>query len=115
MIPRHKRKPYEVDLGAEKFFAAERDMEKIVVEVKSFIGTSVTYDFHEAFGQYNVYNFFMGRQEQDIGRVLFLAVPEEIYNSFFTDIDTEAICTHYKVQIVVFDAQKIEIIAWIKR
>ena len=27
------------------------------------IGTSMTYDFHEAFGQYNVYNFFMGRQE----------------------------------------------------
>ena len=46
LIPRHKRKPYEADLGAEKFFAAERDLEKIVVEVKSFIGTSVTYDFH---------------------------------------------------------------------
>ena len=115
LIPRHKRKPYEADLGAEKFFAAERDLEKIVVEVKSFIGTSVTYDFHEAFGQYNVYSFFMGRQVQDKDRILYLAVPEEVYNSFFTDLDTEAICEHYKVQIIVFDAIKIEILSWIKR
>lgn len=75
----------------------------------------MTYDFHEAFGQYNVYSFFMGRQEHQKDRLLYLAVPEEVYNTFFTDDDTEAICEHYKVKIIIFDATKIEIVSWIKR
>lgn len=28
LIPRSNKKPYEVDLGSEKFIAAERDIEK---------------------------------------------------------------------------------------
>ena len=95
-------------MGAEKFFAAERDLEKIVVEVKSFIGTSVTYDFHEAFGQYNIYRFFMGRQSQHNDRLLYLAVPEEIYNSFFTDVDTEAICEFYKIKLSSLTQKKLK-------
>ena len=50
LIPRTNRKPYEVDLGAEKFIAAEKGLEKIAVEIKSFINSSMTYDFHTAFG-----------------------------------------------------------------
>jgi uncharacterized 2Fe-2S/4Fe-4S cluster protein (DUF4445 family) len=113
LIPRVSKKPYEVDLGAEKFIAAERGMEKIAVEVKSFINTSITYDFHLAFGQYNVYRFFMVKKEQD--RKLFLAIPEEVYNSFFVDMDVTDICTHFNIEIVVFDALKIEIVLWIRR
>jgi len=37
-IVRTNRKPYEVDLGAEKFIAAERGTEQIAVEIKSFAG-----------------------------------------------------------------------------
>ena len=44
-----------IDLGAEKFIAAEKDHEKIVVEIKSFSGSSVITDFHEALGQYRNY------------------------------------------------------------
>ncbi len=33
LIPRNNKRPYEVDLGAEKFIAAEKGMEKIAVEV----------------------------------------------------------------------------------
>lgn len=43
------------DLAAEKPIAAERGGEKIVVEVKSFVGKSLMYDFHGALGQYIVY------------------------------------------------------------
>ena len=35
-------------LAAEKPIAAEREGEKIVVEVKSFVGKSLMYDFHGA-------------------------------------------------------------------
>ena len=108
---------HEADLGAEKLFAAEREEEsglkQIVVEVKSFIGTSMTYDFHAAFGQYNVYRFFMN--DKDSIRKLFLAIPEEVYNTFFIDVDIEAICSHFNVEIIIFDSSKIEIVSWIKR
>ena len=113
LIPRNNKKPYEVDLGGEKFIAAERGVEKIAVEVKSFIGTSMTYDFHAAFGQYNVYRFFMN--DKDSIRKLFLAIPEEVYNTFFLDTDIEAICSHFNVEIIIFDSSKIEIVSWIKR
>jgi XisH protein len=113
LLARNSRKPYEVDLGAEKFIAAERGLEKIAVEVKSFIGTSMTYDFHAAFGQYNVYRFFMDNKEKE--RVLYLAIPEEVYNTFFSDVDIESICAHFNVKILIFDASKIEIVSWIKR
>lgn len=37
---------YEVDLGAEKLFDAEKGLEKIAVEVKSFNGPSDINEFH---------------------------------------------------------------------
>jgi len=39
-----------IDLGAEKLIAAERNNEKIAVEIKSFISTSSLADFHLAIG-----------------------------------------------------------------
>jgi len=39
-----------IDLAAEKIIAAEREGEKIAVEVKSFIGSSAIPEFHKALG-----------------------------------------------------------------
>lgn len=47
---------YQVDLGAEKLFGAVKGKEKILVEVKSFVGPSDINEFHRAIGQY-VTNF----------------------------------------------------------
>lgn len=41
-----------IDLGAEQVVAAEREGEKIAVEIKSFIGTSNIFQFHQAIGQF---------------------------------------------------------------
>jgi len=71
-INRLNKKAFEVDLGGEKIIGAERGVEKIAVEIKSFLGTSLTYDFHAAFGHYSVYRFFMS--DKDAERNLFLAV-----------------------------------------
>jgi predicted RecB family endonuclease len=43
------------DLAAELPIAAERQGQKIVVEIKSFVGRSLMTDFHNAVGQYTVY------------------------------------------------------------
>jgi hypothetical protein len=45
----------EIDLGAEKIIAAERGVDKIAVEVKSFLNASLVYDFHHALGQFMLY------------------------------------------------------------
>ena len=113
LIRRMNRKPYEVDLGAEKFIAAERESELIAVEIKSFLGSSMTYDFHAAFGQYGVYRFFM--DERDTIRQLFLAIPEEAYSTFFLTPDIEAICAHFNVKILVYDSVQETIVKWIRR
>jgi len=113
LIRRMNRKPYEVDLGAEKFIAAERESETIAVEIKSFLGSSMTYDFHAAFGQYGVYRFFM--DERDSNRQLFLAIPEEAFQTFFLTPDIEAICDHFKVKLLVYNSIQEEIVTWIKR
>lgn len=43
---------FEIDLAAEQLLGAERDGQKIAVEIKSFISTSNVSDFHTALGQF---------------------------------------------------------------
>ena len=62
-----------VDLGAERIIAAERENEKIAVEIKSFIGGSAVSAFHTALGQYLNYRLLM--QEQYNSYKLYLAIP----------------------------------------
>jgi hypothetical protein len=108
-----RNKPYEVDLGAEKIIIAERGLEYIAIEIKSFLGSSVTYDFHAAFGQYGIYRYFL--EERDNKRRLYLAITEEIYYSFFKDTDIENICVAFKINMIVFDAEQKSIVLWIER
>ncbi|HBE18158.1 MAG TPA: hypothetical protein DEG17_22230 [Cyanobacteria bacterium UBA11149] len=46
-----------IDLGAEKIIAAQRDREKIAVEIKSFLGVSAIAEFHTALGQFINYRY----------------------------------------------------------
>ena len=55
------------------FIAAERNGQKIAVEVKTFIGTSTIFEFHTALGQLINYRYALEVQEPE--RVLYLAVP----------------------------------------
>jgi len=73
----------EVDLGAERIIAAEKENEKIAVEIKSFLGASRVYDFHQAIGQYVVYKMALKYNQEK--RALFLAVTSDVYQSFFLD------------------------------
>ena len=113
LIAQTKRKPYEVDLGAEKIIAAERGTDYIAVEIKSFIGSSLAYDFHGAFGQYGIYRFFIATK--DPNRKLFLAITEEVYNSFFQDVDIQAICDYFHVNLLVFDSTNKIITTWLEK
>lgn len=101
-----------IDLGAEKIIAASREKEKIAVEVKSFRNDSFIYDFHEALGQYLVYQPFLQLKESD--RALYLAIPEPTYNQYFVDDDIRFLINKYLVKTLVFDPVSKTILLWTK-
>ena len=110
-IPEFRPKQ-DIDLGAEKMLGAEKGLEKIAVEIKSFIQPSVVYDFHTALGQYM--NYLIGLSHQEPDRLLFLAVPEHAYSSFENlGMIWEAIET-YKVKLIVYDTNQEIILSWKK-
>ena len=56
----------EIDLGAEQIIAAERQGQKIAVEVKSFlVGTSAISEFHRALGQFINYRAALKSEAPD--------------------------------------------------
>jgi hypothetical protein len=99
-----------VDLGAEKLIAAERNGQRIAVEIKSFLGASELSQFHAALGQFLNYRLALAVQEPD--RVLYLAVPVDVHTSFFSLPFTQAVVKEYSVRVAVFDPQTEEIVQW---
>lgn len=103
---------WEIDLGAEKILAAERNGEKIAVEVKSFLGRSRAYEFHRAFGQYMIY--FDALLEIESDRVLYLAVPVDVYEVFLSRPFYQKLIARRGLKLIVFDPIQIIIVEWIK-
>ena len=85
-----------VDLGAEKLIAAEKDHQKIAVEIKSFNQPSLISAFHTALGQF--LNYYLVIQEIEPERQLYLAVPEDVYNTFFSLQFTQKSCRKLSTQ-----------------
>jgi hypothetical protein len=101
-----------VDLAAEPIIGAEKDDQKIAVEIKSFLGNSWMTDFHEALGQFLDYRIALREKEPE--RQLYLAVPLDIYNAFFSRRFIQTVCTEYQVKLLVFDPSIGEVYTWIK-
>ena len=100
-----------VDLAAERLIAATRDQEQIAVEVKSFLAPSAIAEFHTALGQFLNYRAVL--QIQQPHRKLYLAVPLDIYRSFFRrDLPQLSIQT-YQLKLVVFEPTVEVIVQWI--
>lgn len=100
-----------VDLAAERLIAAERDREKIAVEVKSFLAPSAISEFHTALGQFLNYRAVLQLQQPD--RKLYLAVSEETYRIFFRrDLPQLSIQT-YQIKLLVFEPEDEVILQWI--
>lgn len=107
-----KRRGY-IDLGAEKtVIAAEKGMERIAVEIKSFISTSDLDSFEEALGQFMIY--FVALEEKEPERILYLAIPEAFYDRFFDDPFFQRIARRYGVNLIVFNETKNSIVQWIR-
>jgi XisH protein len=104
--------PLEIDLGAERLISAEKGSEKIVVEVKSFLNRSLTYDFYGAYGQFRIYR--RGILKTDPERILFLAIAQDVYNdiqqrSFYMELIEDE-----KIYLLIFNPLTKIIESWIK-
>lgn len=102
---------FQIDLGAERLIAAQRDKELIAVEVKSFISSSDAYAFHLALGQY--LNYIRGMRRADPERILFLAVPESAYLGFFHEPDAQDAVKEYAINLLVYNDREERIVKWL--
>lgn len=100
-----------VDLAADRVLAADREGEKIAVEIKCFLENSTIYSFHTAVGQFINYRTMLDQQEPD--RILYLAVPLDTYDTFFQQPFTQAVISQNHLRIVVYNPAKEEIVLWI--
>jgi hypothetical protein len=102
---------FQVDLAAEQVLAAERSGEKIAVEIKSFLRPSAVTDFYGALGQFLSYRLALEAIEPE--RSLYLAIPLDVYESFFQLGFTQKAIQTYQLRLIVYDSVKKEIVQWI--
>jgi hypothetical protein len=111
IIPFGKRELL-VDIGAERLLAAERNGERIAVEIKSFIKPSPIQDLKEALGQFVLYADALSDSPADADRILYLAIRQETYNDVFMDDAGQKLLQRGRLRLVVFDTVKEEILRW---
>lgn len=100
-----------IDLGAEKLIAAEKDNKKIAVEIKSFVGASQVNDLEKALGQYILYKDILAALESD--QALYLAITNKAFTEIFQEPIGNILLQNNRVCLIVFEAQKEEILQWI--
>lgn len=100
-----------IDLGAEKILAAERDNDKIAVEIKSFIQSGSISEFHTALGQFINYRTIL--RQVETARILYLAIPDETYNSLFQTSFVQTIIQEYQLKLIVYEPNQERISQWI--
>src|SRR4028119_1104024 len=105
------KRTLNVDLGAKKLFAAEKQGRKIAVEVKSFLSASPVHDLEEAVGQNIVYEDILELSEPE--RNIYLAVREEVYLDIFSEPIGQLLLRKKRLKLIVFDSSKEIIIRWI--
>jgi hypothetical protein len=100
-----------IDLGAEQIIAAEQGKIKIAVEIKSFLGSSKITEFYGALGQFITYRLALQKLESD--RILYLAVPENLYDKFFATPLVQELIQQNTIYLITYDIDLENIIKWI--
>jgi hypothetical protein len=100
----------EIDLAADRILAAEKLGQKIAIEIKSFLNNSTITDFHAALGQF--LNYRLGLEMTESDRVLYLAVPEDTFDSFFQERFVQEAIRIYQLKLLVYDSDKEVVVLW---
>ncbi|MBD6617296.1 fatty-acid oxidation protein subunit alpha [Komarekiella sp. 'clone 1'] len=99
-----------IDLGAEKVIAAEKQGQKIAVEIKSFLSPSKITELYAALGQFIIYRIVL--QEQESNRTLYLAVPSTIYNEFFILPFIQSVIKSNQLYLLIYNVEQEAIAQW---
>lgn len=102
---------FEIDLAAEQLLGAEKEGQKIAVEIKSFISPSNVSEFHTALGQFLNYRDALDKIEPE--RQLYLAVRVPIYETFFQRKFVTSAVAKYQLKLMIYDVQEEVIRQWL--
>ncbi len=102
---------WETDLGAEKLIGAEKNNVKIAVEIKSFSKISFSNEFHGAIGQY--FNYGIHLELSDSERMLYLAVPLDVWKEGFQLKSIQYSIERMKANIIIYNVKTKKIERWI--
>ena len=100
-----------IDLAAEQAIAAEKDNQKIAVEIKSFVGSSTISEFHTALGQFLNYSIVL-EATGETDRQLFLAVPKDVYLTFLQFEPAAIVIERYNISLLIYDPNNERIDQW---
>lgn len=101
----------KADLGAEKFFAAEKENRKIAIEIKDFDSLSVISELEKNIGQLQLYQWALEEQEPE--RQLFLGISQAVYLKHFQKTIFQIVIKRNKINLIVYDSKKEIILQWI--
>jgi hypothetical protein len=101
-----------IDLKADRAIAAERDDEKIAVEIKSFLSLSQIHELQAALGQYQMYQAYLEEIAPD--RVLYLAISEQIWKTLFGLEAVKVLVAKFQLRLIVVNLKTEEIVLWKK-
>jgi XisH protein len=93
-----------IDLGAEMLIGAERENEKIAIEIKSFLGQSAINDFHAAVGQFINYRYALADLEPD--RKLYLAISLATYEKVFVRRFIQSVIKRAQISLIIYDTEQ---------
>lgn len=110
-VIQYRRTTLYADLGVERTIAVQRGEQKLVVEVKSFIGASKIQDLKEALGQYDIYRYLLEETAPD--RKLYIAISQTAYKAFFVQDIAQLILGKHQLPVIIVDTEMEEIIKWI--
>jgi XisH protein len=101
----------KADLGAEKFFTADKQGRKIAVEVKDFDSPSVISELEKTMGQLQLYQWALETQEPT--RQLFLAISQTIYIKHFQKPIFQLAIKRNRINLLVYEPASEVILQWI--
>ena len=104
--------PVHIDLGAEKVIGAERNGEKIAIEIKTFGLASFITALYEAIGKYIIYRIALEQMQSD--RVLYLAMPYKVYTKFCEELLVKTAFQRYDFKILLYKTDTKKQIEWVK-
>lgn len=100
-----------IDLGAERLIAAEKENERIAIEIKTFGKASFMTNLYEAIGKYICYRYII--KVNQMGRKLYLAMPINVHEKFEQE-PIMKVLEEENIHLILYEAESKTIHQWIK-